>query len=279
MSRRFPKEVLAAALNEEIGELMEYRHLIGNPKYREFWKNSYGNELGRLTQGVPGRVEGTNTIFFIHKKDVPAHCWKNITHGKIVVSYRPTKDDPNRTCLTMGGGRIIYPGYFGTPTIDLLTFNLHQNSTISTDHARYMKIDINNFYLHTPMEQYEYMRLNLSDLLDDVIKHYNLEIKVTSDGCVYLEFQKGMYGLPQAGILAHQLLEKRLNDEGYTQSKLTPGFWTHKWRPIFFTLCVDDFGITYVCKKHAKHLMGVLSMYYTILHDCTGAKYLGIDLD
>ena len=87
-----------------------------------------------------------------------------------------------------------------------------------------MMIDIKNFYLNTPMERYEYMRLKLADLPDDVIKHYNLESKLTSDGYVYLEVQKGMYGLPQAGILEHKLLEKRLNDEGYTQSKLTPGF-------------------------------------------------------
>ena len=31
-SRRFPKEALAAVLNEETGELMEYRHLLANPK-------------------------------------------------------------------------------------------------------------------------------------------------------------------------------------------------------------------------------------------------------
>ena len=54
MSRRFLKEVLAAVLNEEKDKLMEYCHLIGNPKYRELWKNSYGNELGRLAQGIPG---------------------------------------------------------------------------------------------------------------------------------------------------------------------------------------------------------------------------------
>ena len=123
------------------------------------------------------------------------------------------------------------------------------------------------------------MRLNLSYLPDDVIKHYNLTQKVTSDSYVYLEVQKGMYGLPQAGILAHKLLETRLNDEGYTQAKLTPRFWTHKWRPILFTLCVDNFGVKYVGAQHSKHLMGVLSMHYTILHDWTGAKYLGINLD
>ena len=71
-----------------------------------------------------------------------------------------------------------------------------------------MTIDIKNFYLNTPMERYEYMQLKLADLPDDVIKHYNLESKVTSDEYVYLEVQKDMYGLPQAGILAHQLLEK-----------------------------------------------------------------------
>ena len=166
------------------------------------------------------------------------------------------------------GDRIIYPGNCGTPTVSLLTVNLHQNSPISPEHARYMTIDIKNFYLNTPMESYKYMRLKLASLPDDVIKNYKLEIKVTSDGYVYLEVQNGTYPLPQAGSLVPQLLEKRLNDEGYTQSKLTPGFWTHKWRPISFTLCVDNLGIKYVGKQHYEHLMGVLSTHYTISHTC-----------
>ena len=190
MSRCYPKEVLAAVLNEETGELMEYRHLIGNPKYRELWQRSYGDEIGRLAQGMPGRVEGTDTIFFIKKKDVPAHRWRDITYGRIVVSFRPAKDDPNRTRLTMGGDRIVYPGDCGTPTVDLLTVKLHQNSTISTKDARYMTIDIKNFYLNTPMERFEYMRLKLADIPDDVIHQYNLADKVTPDGWVYLEVRK-----------------------------------------------------------------------------------------
>ena len=63
-ARKYPKEVLAAVLNEETGELMEYRHLIANPKYRPIWKPAYGKEIGRLAQGIPGVVEGTNTIVF-----------------------------------------------------------------------------------------------------------------------------------------------------------------------------------------------------------------------
>ena len=80
-------------------------------------------------------------------------------------------------------------------------------------------------------------------------------------------------------MLAHKLLEKILNKKGYVKAKLTPGFWTHKWRPISFTLCVDNFGVKYVGKQHANQLMQVLSEHYTILHDWTGAKYLGIDLE
>ena len=113
-------------------------------------------------------------------------------YGRIVVSYKPTMDNQNRTHLKMGGDRIIYPGNCCTPTVALLTVNLHQNSTISTEHARYMTIDINNFYLNTPMKRYEYMWLKLVDLTDNVIKHYKLESKVTSDRYVYLEVQKGM---------------------------------------------------------------------------------------
>jgi hypothetical protein len=52
------------------------------------------------------------------------------------------------------------------------------------------------------------------------------------DGNVYIEVQKGMYGLPQAGILANQLLARRLAIHGYHQTKSTPGLWRHVTRPI-----------------------------------------------
>ena len=121
-----------------------------------------------------------------------------------------------------------------------------------------MTIDIKDFYLNIPLSRYEYMRLKLSDLPKDFLKQYNLNSKVTKDGYVYIEIRRGMYGLPQSGLLAQQLLEKRLNKKGYRQSELTPGFWTHEWRPISFSLCVDDFGVKYVGKQHADHLMTIL---------------------
>ena len=57
-----------------------------------------------------------------------------------------------------------------------------------------------------------------------------------------------MYGISQAGLIVHQLLEKTLNKKGYHQSRITPGFWTQERRLICFSLCVDDFGVKYVGK-------------------------------
>ena len=71
-----------------------------------------------------------------------------------------------------------------------------------------MTIDIKDFYLNTPMTRYEYICLKLCDIPDDVTKHYNLETKVKNEGYVYIEIRRGMYGLPQSGLLARHLLEK-----------------------------------------------------------------------
>ena len=37
----FPSNMLNALLDNEIGELMEYRHLLKNPKYCKLYVNSY----------------------------------------------------------------------------------------------------------------------------------------------------------------------------------------------------------------------------------------------
>eukprot|EP00957_Ditylum_brightwellii_P020515 1546763-Ditylum_brightwellii.AAC.1 len=71
-----------------------------------------------------------------------------------------------------------------------------------------------------------------------------------------------MYGLPQAGILANKLLKERLATAGYCPTRHTPGLWRHKWRPVTFSLAVDDFGIKYVGKENALHLLNTLKQWY-----------------
>jgi hypothetical protein len=234
--------MLHAVLNNETGELMEYRHLVANPKYRDTWKNVYGKELGRLAQGLPGIVNSTNTIAFIHKTSVPTERWKNITYGCIVANFCPEKDDPFCIRLTVGRNRINFPGDCSIPTANMITVKILLNSFISTKNAKFMTIDIKDFYLNTPMECPEFVQRKMSDMPDNIIKLYNLS-DIAHDGYVYVSIQKGMYRLPQAGIIAHELLEQQLQANGYHQSKLNPGFWKHNWRPISFALCVNDFSI------------------------------------
>ena len=121
------------------------------------------------------------------------------------MNYRPEKGDPYRTRLTVGGNFIAYPGDCGTPTVDLLTVKLLLNSVISTPDAKFMTIDMKDFYLNTPKDQFEYMKQKLSDLPKYFVTLYNLASKVDKKDFVYLEIRRGMYGLPQAGILAQQL--------------------------------------------------------------------------
>ena len=97
------------------------------------------------------------------------------------------------------------------------------------------------------------------------------------NGTVHIEANKGMYGLPQAGLLANELLEKRLNKRGYFQSKLVPGLWKHKRRPVPFTLVVDDFGVKYVGKEHAQYLRDTLKENYNVTTDWSGKRSLDWD--
>ena len=55
-----------------------------------------------------------------------------------------------------------------------------------------------------------------------------------------------------------QFLDNQLDKQGYLQSRFTPVFWKNKWRPLHFTLVVDDFEVKYVVKKHIKKLIEVM---------------------
>ena len=128
----------------------------------------------------------------------------------------------------------------------------------------------------TPMKRYEYFRIKFKLFPQDIINKYDLTNKVDQNGNMHCEVRQGMHGLPQAGIIAQNLLDEELKKAGYTQSKITPGYWTCKLHPISFTLVVDDFGIKYIGKEHAMHLIRVLKEYYKVEEDWKGKQYPGI---
>jgi hypothetical protein len=164
----------------------------------------------------------TETIFFINKTNIPQDRRGNISNRRFVCAYREEKKDKYCTRITMSGNLIKYPGDCGISAADLLTVKLLLNSIISTPNAKFMSIDIENFYLCTPMTQYKYFQMKLELFPEDIIEEYDLQNKVDATGNVHCEVQCGMYGLHQAGIIAQELLEKQLLNAGYHQSKVTP---------------------------------------------------------
>jgi hypothetical protein len=73
-----------------------------------------------------------------------------------------------------------------------------------------------------------------------------------------------MNDLPQAIILANQLLENHLATRGYYQCQNTPGLWRHVWRNITFCLVVDDFGIKVTNMHDMDHLIDALKEHDTM---------------
>jgi hypothetical protein len=61
--------------------------------------------------------------------------------------------------------------------------------------------------------------MKLNDIPTEVIDEYKLTDKATPEGSIYIKAKRGMYGLPQSGLLANKLLKKRLNRHGYRHDK------------------------------------------------------------
>jgi hypothetical protein len=164
------------------------------------------------------------------------------------------------------------------PTTNLTTVKPLFNFTISTPSALFNGINLASFYLNTPMERYEYMRLRLDIIPQDIIDKYNLNKIVDADGWVYVKICKGMYGLPQAGILTNKLLQKRIAIRGYHQYQHTPGLWCHMWHDITFCLVINDLGIKTTSMADMKHLVSLLQEHYSVAVDWTESLFCGVKI-
>ena len=92
------------------------------------------------------------------------------------------------------------------------------------------------FYFNTPMDIQEYIKIDLLIVLADLLDQYNSYNKVVPDGYLYIEIRKGMYCLPQGGILAHNQQVKYLGKYGQYLLNCTSGLSEHKHTTLFFVL-------------------------------------------
>jgi hypothetical protein len=183
-------EMANAVICPETGKSLKHQELITKLRYKIKLMRSTANEINRLYN--------TNTIRFIRRSNIPKG--RKVTHGSFVVDIKDHKEEKECTRLIVGGDQIEYPGEKSTRTAGLTTAKNLINSVISTLGSKCLVIDIKNFYLNTTLGRFEYMVINFSSLPQEKIDKYDL-IELAQDGKVYIEIQKGMYGLPQAGIL------------------------------------------------------------------------------
>ena len=271
------KQALANAIYDpKTGNMLEYKQLL--QKDPNTWNKSMANEIGRLAQGIGNRIKGTDTILFIKKECIPKN--KTVTYARVVADYRPLKSEPYRTRLTVGGNLLHCHDNTKTDCATLPTIKTFLNSVISTPRGRFATADIKNFYLEdNPLKTPEFMRIHISLLPPEVIHEYKLQDLVDAKGYTYIQINKGMYGLKQAGALAHNNLIGRLRKHGYRPCKFTKGLWNHVSNSIQFVLVVDDFGIKYQNEADLQHLFASLREKYTISVDPTGKNFCGFSLN
>jgi hypothetical protein len=135
-------EMLNAVICPETEKSLKHQELITELRHKIKWMRSTANEINRLYT--------TNTIRFIRRSDIPKG--RKVTYGSFVVDIKDHKEEKERTILTVGGNQIEYPGDKSTRTAGLTTAKILINSVISTPSAKFLVIDINNFYLNTPSD-------------------------------------------------------------------------------------------------------------------------------
>jgi hypothetical protein len=154
------------------GEELNLRKLLQNMDTQPAWKIGNYNEYGRFFQGHKGGVKGTDPCFFIHHSAIPKG--RIPTYIKFVCAYKPHKADPHRMRTTVGGDRVEYPSEVATKTAELTVTKAILNSVCYTKGALYMNMDIKKYYLCTPLARYEYIRIPVSMVPDNIMNEYNL---------------------------------------------------------------------------------------------------------
>ena len=222
------------------------------------WQIAETEELDRLLR--------TATIRPMFVTDQPLQRRRDTTYYNPQTKEKETASGERTFCIrgTIGGDRVNYPGPTTARTAAMPLVKMLIHSVIS-DNAHWLTIDIKDFYLNTPLPRPEYLRIPSKFLTSTIITNYKLNPYLHNNAILF-EVNKGMYGLPQAGLLAQQRLLQHLAMHGYNQTDTSCHF-RHKSNGTVFSLVVDDFGVKYTDKKGVDHLIHTLKMLYPITVD------------
>jgi hypothetical protein len=254
------------------GRPLTYRLAKSGPDKAQ-WDKADDVKLSRLLDSA--------TLHPIHAHEQPPDRRKDTTYYNPQIKEKideVTNVKTFRVRGTAGGDRIHYPGDVSARTADIELVKLLLNKVISEPNTRWMTLDITDFYLHSTLKRPEYIRIQRKFISDATLSKYNLADFLTNNSVLF-RVDKGMYGLPQAGLLAKQELEEHLAAGGYHQSPTVPCLFVHDTNGVMFSLVVDDFGVTYTDPAGAEHLHQHLAQRYPLRANWTPKKYLGITIE
>ena len=77
--------------------IANYKKLARDPILREIWTTAMGKEFGNMAQGDKKTgTKGTDSIFVMtHEQIKNIPCDHVVTYARLVVNYRPQKEDQN----------------------------------------------------------------------------------------------------------------------------------------------------------------------------------------
>lgn len=235
------------------------------------WDQANVDEFDRL-------LGSTQTMRAIKNSEQPEERRRDTTYYNPQIKEK-MGDDGKRTFRvrgTAGGDRINYPGDVSSTCADMPVVKTLLQSVVSDD-AHWITADIKDYYLMTPLERPEYIRIPVKMIPPSIITKYNLHSYIHHDKILF-EVNKGMYGLPQAGLLAQQRLIAHLATAGYHEAPDVPCLFRHATNSVAFALVVDDFGIKYTDKADVDHLIATIRELYELKVDWTGKQYLGLTI-
>jgi hypothetical protein len=168
--------------------ISSYKRLMNDPATAEVWMMAFGKNFGGMSQGDNKMGQKRRNVMFVMLPSNVPNIPKDrvITYARVVINHRPPRADPNRIQITAGGNLINYPGKLTTQTADITMAKLLWNSMLSTPRAKYITLDIKNFYLSSRLGQFEYMRIPFALFPPWIVKQYALKNKVLN-GHIYLE--------------------------------------------------------------------------------------------
>ena len=99
-----------------------------------------------------------------------------ISYASMVCDYFPLKQEAHCCQLVVGGNKLPYASDSVAPAANLIESKILSNSIVSTMGAKFMTIDISNFFLSSRMQHPEYMKIHQDDIPQDILDKYKAHL-------------------------------------------------------------------------------------------------------